>query len=114
MTDIKIKDGDIMLDSTGNTVELQGAEAVLQQVIMCITAEKGGFIYNKDMGVPPVTDVSGERECRRLEALLREAVQSVEGAKLYLDSAQQLIDGRILAGITVTYKEEIMPVEVII
>ncbi|MBQ8000819.1 MAG: hypothetical protein IJ298_06305 [Ruminococcus sp.] len=112
--DIKIKDGDIVLDSTGEAVEIQGDEAVLQQVIMCITAEKGGFIYNKDMGVPPVTDVSGERECKRLEALLREAVSSVEGARLYLDEVEQLVDGRSLASITVTYKDSIMPVEVII
>lgn len=112
--DVKIKDGDLLLDSTGSPVEISDSQEILQQVLMCITAEKGGFIYNKDMGVQPVTDVSGERECKRLEALLKEAVTGIEGARLYLDSAQQLIDGKILAEITVTYKEEIMTAEVII
>lgn len=112
--DVKIENGDMLLDGTGSPVEISDFEEVLQQVIMCITAEKGGFIYNKDMGVPPVTDVSGERECKRLEALLREAAAEVEGAGLYLDSAMPLVDGKILVSLTVTYKEEIMPVEVII
>jgi hypothetical protein len=112
--DTKIIDGDMLLDSSGNPVMIKETEEVLQQVIMCITAEKGGFIYDKDMGVQAVTDVSGEKECKRLEAILREATEGVEGAGIYLDSAQQLIDGRILAGITVTYKDDIIPVEVVI
>ncbi len=111
---MKIKDGDILLDSTGGTVQITDTEEVIQQVLMCITAEKGGFIYNKDMGVQAVTDVSGEKECKSLEARLREAVAGVEGVNIYLESASQLVDGKIFAEITVTYGEDTVSMEVII
>ncbi len=112
--DVKIKDGDILLDSTGDPVQITDTEEIIQQIIMCITAEKGGFIYNKDMGVQAGTVVSGEKECKRLESHLREAVAGIDGVNIYLDSASQLVDGKILAEITVTYGEEAVSMEVII
>lgn len=112
--DIKIKDGDMVLDSTGTPVEIEGNEEILQQIIMRITAQKGGFIYNKEMGTEAVTDVSGEKECKRLEAVLREAVADMEGVNIYLDSASQLVDGKVFAQMTVICNEETIPLEVVI
>ncbi|MBQ2944276.1 MAG: hypothetical protein IJD93_06280 [Ruminococcus sp.] len=112
--DIKIKDGDMVLDSTGAPVKIEGTEEILQQIVMRITAKKGGFIYNKEMGTEAVTDVSGDRECRRLEVILQEAVADMEDISLRLDCASQLVDGRILAELTVACKENIMSLEVII
>ena len=112
--DIKIKDGDMVLDSTGDPVRIEGTEEILQQIVMRITACKGGFIYNKEMGTEAVTDVSGEKECRKLEVILQEAVADMENVSLSLDCASQLVDGKVLAELTVTCNEEIVPLEVIV
>lgn len=112
--DIKIKDGDVFLDETGAPVYIDGIEEVLQQVLICITAQKGGFIYNKDLGCCAVTDVSGEREVRRLEARLREAVIPLENVQLWVNSAWELVDGTVLAEITVSDGTQQIITEVIL
>lgn len=112
--DAKIKDGDMVLDSTGEPVMISGTEEMLQQVVMRITACKGGFIYNKEMGAEAVTDVSGEKECRKLEVILQEAVADMENISLSLDCASQLVDGKVLAELTVVCNGESLPLEVII
>lgn len=112
--DIKIKDGDILLDETGAPVYVDGMEEILQQVMICITAEKGGFIYNKDLGCCAVTDMSGEREVRRLEARLKESVLPLKGVKLWVNSAWQLVDGGVVADITVSDGTKEITTEVIL
>lgn len=112
--DVKIENGDTVLDMTGMPVYTQGFEEILQQVMICITSRKGKFIYNKDMGCSAVTDVSGEREIRRLEARLREAIASVKGAQIYVDNAWELVDGRVRAEITIVYGKHQVSREVII
>ncbi len=112
--DIKIQNGDILLDETGEPVYIEGIEEVLQQVIFCITAPKGGFIYNKDLGCSAVMDISGEREIRCLEARLREAIVPVKGAQLFVNYVWELIDGSIRTEITVKYGDEEISTEVIL
>lgn len=112
--DIKIKDGDILLDETGAPVYIDGMEEMLQQVMICITAQKGRFIYNKDLGCYAVTDMSGEREVRRLEARLKEAVLPLKGVQLWVNSAWELLDGGVVADITVSDGTRQITTEVIL
>lgn len=101
--DVIIKDGDILTDAAGNPLYTQeGIEDIFQQVVICITARRGGFIYDKELGAEAVTDIAGEREMKRLEAQLRAAAVPVAGAQVYLNSACELIDGSVRAEITVT------------
>lgn len=50
ITDVLIKDGDIVLDSSGNTVMLSGIDAKFQRAMLCIKAKRGKFIYNRELG----------------------------------------------------------------
>lgn len=50
ITDVLIKDGDIVLDSSGNTVMLSGIDAKFQRALFCIKAKRGKFIYNRELG----------------------------------------------------------------
>ncbi len=112
--DVKIKDGDVVLDATGEPVYIEGIEEIFQQVLLCISVKKGGFIYNKELGCCAVTDISGERRVRNLEARLREAILPVKGAQLFVNYAWELLDGSIRAEITVKYGEREMTKEVIL
>lgn len=113
--DVKIKNGDILTDAAGNPLyTTEGIEDIFQQVLICITAEKGGFIYDKEMGAEAVTSIAGERELKRLEASLRSAAATVTGAEIFLRGACELIDGSVKAEITVTYGSQSKTGEVIL
>ena len=42
MRDTMIKNGDIVIGSSGNTVLLEGTDAKFQQAVLCISAKLGG------------------------------------------------------------------------
>ncbi len=50
MTDVKIENGDIVLDSSGNTVLLNDFDARFQQAVVCIKSKKGSFVYDRELG----------------------------------------------------------------
>lgn len=50
MRDTMIKNGDIVIGSSGNTVLLEGSDAKFQQAVLCISAKLGGFVYDRDFG----------------------------------------------------------------
>lgn len=113
--DVKIKNGDILTDARGNPLYTrEGIDDIFQQVLICITAKKGGFIYDKDFGADAVTDVSGERERKRLEASFRAAAASVKGAEVFVKGACELIDGSVKAEITVTWGSQSKTGEVVL
>lgn len=112
--DVKIKNGDMVLSDRGEPVYVEGIEEIFQQVLLCISVKKGAFLYDKDLGCCAVTDVSGERQVRQLEARLREAILPVKGAQLFVNYAWELVDGRIRAEITLKYGEDEMSKEVIL
>ena len=45
MRDTMIKNGDIVIGSSGNTVLLEGNDAKFQQAVLCISAKLGGFVF---------------------------------------------------------------------
>lgn len=50
MRDTMIKNGDIVIGSSGNTVMLEGSDAKFQQAVLCISAKLGGFVYDRNLG----------------------------------------------------------------
>ena len=48
--DTMIKNGDIVIGSSGNTVLLEGTDAKFQQAVLCISAKLGGFVYDRNLG----------------------------------------------------------------
>ena len=50
MRDMMIKNGDIVIGSSGNTVLLEGTDAKFQQAVLCISAKLGRFVYDRNFG----------------------------------------------------------------
>ena len=104
--DVRIKDGDMVLDPTGNPVYISGAKEAFQRALFLIRTKAGTFVYNKGMGMSAVTSVLTERDRENLRAKLTEAVATVDGMQVYVTSAEELIDGTQKADITLVYKGE--------
>ena len=47
MTDVRIKDGDAVVDSTGNYEIISDTDALFQRAKICIGARLGNFIYDR-------------------------------------------------------------------
>ncbi len=78
MTDIKISNGDIAVDSAGRFIRLTEREAQFQRAIICITACFGSFIYDRNLGSERLDDISSENALQRLELVLNEALARFE------------------------------------
>ena len=50
MIDVKIKDGDVVTDSTGCPVYAEGADALFRRAVLRLTPPRGSFIYNRELG----------------------------------------------------------------
>ena len=50
MTDVRIKDGDAVVDSTGNYEIISDMDALFQRAQICIGARLGNFIYDRQTG----------------------------------------------------------------
>lgn len=74
ITDVLIKDGDIVLDSSGNTIMLSGTYAKFQRAMLCIKAKRGKFIYNRELG-------------SHLDEVLANENYSAQGAELEINEA---------------------------
>ena len=112
--DIKIENGDMVLDETGNPVYIDASDEVLQQALFILSTKKGAFIYNKDMGVEAVTCGATQRTRKNIESKLREALMGLNGVSLYLTDAEELIDGRVKAQLTLTFSDKEIDTEVIL
>jgi hypothetical protein len=79
MVDFKIKDGDTVVDSSGQYTKLFGKEAEFQRVIICISALFGKFIYNRELGsLRSCLDSLDENYLCKLELVLNEALADFE------------------------------------
>ncbi|MGN0452781.1 MAG: hypothetical protein ACI4GZ_03160 [Ruminococcus sp.] len=110
--DVLIKDGDILTDYTGSPVYISGIEEIVQRVKLCISVEKGKFIYMKELGLDRAQDISSEAGIRNFEAKLREAVALLEGVELQLLSLQNLTETERVAKLNIIYNNESVEAEV--
>ena len=65
MTDIKIVDGDVAVDSTGKYIRLSEKEARFQSALISITARLGEFVYDRDLGVRQIENVEADDAVQR-------------------------------------------------
>ncbi len=111
--DVKIKNGDMVLDATGSPVYIDGSEAVFQRALFCLNTKKGRFRYNPDLGCCAVTSYLTEKDRENLCAAFMEAVAHIEGLGVYVNTAQELIDGVKQADVSLFYEGEEYRTEVI-
>lgn len=50
MKDVKLLNGDTVIDSCGRPVLIDGAQAKLQRALICLCARLGSFIYDRKLG----------------------------------------------------------------
>ena len=79
MGDVKLQNGDIVLDGTGNAMVIGDSDARFQRALVRMTAARGGFIYDRELGVLPLGD-----DLRRAELALNEALSLCPGARVRL------------------------------
>lgn len=81
MTDIKTENGDIVLDSCGNTVRLSGDDELFQRAKTCIAAQKGHFIYDRQLGSELSKVLKDENiTAQRAELVINEALAKFDNA----------------------------------
>ena len=51
MIDALIRNGDVATDGTGSIVRAEGADALFQRALLCLTVPKGSFLYDRELGV---------------------------------------------------------------
>lgn len=61
MIDAKIQNGDVAADPGGSPVMLSGTDAAFQRAVICMTAPKGSFVYDRELGTLPCVPDDSER-----------------------------------------------------
>ncbi|MGN1130445.1 MAG: DUF2634 domain-containing protein [Ruminococcus sp.] len=112
--DIKIENGDIMFDQSGNLITVQGAEEVLQQIIIGTKVTNGSFIYGRDYGINiGDLDFNSDKTVKTLEALINEKLVGNSDAFVKVENIRN-DDNKFYAQLTVTYGREEIHREVMI
>lgn len=77
MRDTMIKNGDIVIGSSGSTVLIEGIDAKFQQAVICISAKLGGFVYDRELGSTVILQ-SETLSAKQLELLANESLAEME------------------------------------
>ncbi len=82
MTDVKIKNGDAVVDSTGRYEMISDKDALFQRAQICIGAKLGNFIYDRQTG-SDIRSVDAESEFAKenAELIINEALAQFEYTK---------------------------------
>ena len=112
--DVLIKDGDMVISASGNPVYIDSKQEIIQRILFALGTRKGGFRYDRNLGMEPFDENLDLRGLRKLEARMREAVLGIEGAEIYLISAERLSWGKMKALLRIVYRDEKWEEEVII
>lgn len=82
MTDVKIKNGDAVVDSTGRYEMLTDKDALFQRAQICIGARLGGFIYDRQTGSDIRSiDKDSDLAKENAELVINEALAQFENTK---------------------------------
>lgn len=82
MTDVKIKDGDVVVDSTGKYEIISDTDALFQRAEICIGARLGSFIYDRQTG-SEIRSIKAEDDLakEKAELVINEALAEFEDTK---------------------------------
>lgn len=73
MTDVKIKNSDVALDSAGRMIYLDGVGAVFQRAFISASVGRGSFIYDRSLGCDYSYSSGGEYANRSVALGINEA-----------------------------------------
>lgn len=102
--DVKIENGDVCIDNSGNYVMIDGFDEVVQQVLIKISSEKGSFIYDRNLGSEcKLSKTSSDKpDIKVLEMLINESLAHMEDVYVKLTDAY-FSDGKLTMKITIIW-----------
>ena len=74
MTDVKIQNGDVALDSARRMIRLSGKDAQFQRAVISATVGRGSFIYDRALGCRYGYDRDDEFSARKVGLSINEAL----------------------------------------
>lgn len=82
MYDLKVKDGGTVF--LGNTEEkVYDVDSIFQRIELCLSLDKGSFIYNKNLGSTiPKFDYSTEEDLAQLEMYINQCVFNIVNTRV--------------------------------
>lgn len=113
--DIKIKDKDISLTSSGAFQRVDGLQGVIQQIYIGTKVKKGRFIFDPEMGISVEgIDFNSENVCENFEALLKEMLIDSDDININVNSVESVGINSAIVNITVSDINETESIEVIV
>ncbi|MCH5299911.1 MAG: hypothetical protein J1E56_01220 [Ruminococcus sp.] len=110
--DAKIENRDISIDNIGNYKMIDGFDEIIQQVIINISASKGKFIYDRNLG-SYCRDCKDINDLKTIEMLVNESLVNMYDVYVKVTKTQKLSNGLKLF-LNISYKELSADKEVII
>lgn len=97
MTDVKILNGDVALDSAGRMIRLCDTDARFQRAVISASVKKGSFIYDRSLGCEYIYDPGDIMSQRKVALGINESLARFGNAS----AAVINIDTDILLQITI-------------
>lgn len=107
MTDVRIKNGDAIVDSTGRYEMICDKDVLFQRAEICIGARLGGFIYDRHTG-SDIRSIDAESSLAKenAELVINEALAQLENTKAVVTEYGDVVK------LTITIGEESRNTEV--
>ncbi|MBQ9461763.1 MAG: hypothetical protein IJU51_07620 [Clostridia bacterium] len=92
--------GDMEINSMGLPYHIAGMEELIQRIYVLLSARKGGFIYNRELG-SGISEVSPDdpQAVPKIEACARKALESIPEAEV---TGAAINDGQITVTVSLT------------
>lgn len=98
MTDVKIQNGDVALDSARRMIRLGGRDAEFQRAVISATVGRGSFIYDRALGCRYSYDEDDEFAARKVELSINEAFARFKNTSANVLDINENITLRITIG----------------
>ena len=95
MTDIKLLNGDVALDSARRMIRLSGRDAEFQRAVICASVGMGSFIYDRALGCRYSYDADDEFSARKVELSINEALARFSNASASVIDIDEAVTLRI-------------------
>lgn len=95
MTDVKIENNDVALDSAGRMIYLDGADAGFQRAVISASVGRGSFVYDRTLGCDYSYDCADEYANRRVALGINEAFARFSNTSAEVQSIGQTVTLKI-------------------